>query len=429
VYIVLSIMKDEAAKLKTKQTIAETQKRRSNMSCKVIQTKIDLSSLSKQNLNHLHKLFIEAKWLYNDILSSDNIREYDTKNKKVQVKVGEIFESRNLDVISGQMRQSIQSRLFTNMQSLNALKKKGFKIGKLKFKSQVNSIPLKQLKATFDILKNQSRIRIQGIKKPLKVNGLNQIPDDAEIACATLKKSGKDFFIHITFFIPKQDSINVPNRAIGIDFGCSSQLTLSNGLKIEYGIHPSKRIRKLDKKIARSKKKSKDMTKNRQDLLIQRESAYSKDNNKKKDIRNKIVNTLTKNYKYIAFQDDNFRGWQGNHGKKMNGTALGSLKTALKNKTVIPMVVGKWYPSSQLCSGKNCKHRHKMDLKDRTYVCPECGLSIDRDLNAAENILKEGMRLNKIPTERRESKPMEILSSALTDEFERISHVIVRRCH
>jgi putative transposase len=421
-------MKDELSKLQLKKTILETKSRRKKLVCKVIQTKIQLSSLSKSSLDHLHLLFTEAKWLYNDILSSDNINDYNTKCKTVKVKVGEIFEMRNLNTISSQMKQSVKTRLFTNMQSLNALKKKGFKIGKLKFKSQVNSIPLKQHNVTFAILKNQSRIRIQGIKKPLKVNGLSQLPDDAEIACATIKKSGKDFFIHITCFVPKEDNINVPNRAIGIDFGCSSQLTLSNGLKIEYAVPPSKRIIKLDKRIARSKKKSKDMTKNRQDLLIQRQSAYEKDNNKKKDIRNKIVNTLTKNYKYIAFQDDNFRGWQGNHGKKINGTALGSLKTALKNKAVIPMVVGKWYPSSQLCSG--CGHRMKLSLKDRTYVCPECGLSIDRDLNAAENILKEGMKINKIPTERRESKPMEILSSAVTqDALAGIRCVTVRQCH
>ena len=46
--------------------------------------------------------------------------------------------------------------------------------------------------------------------------------------------------------------------------------------------------------------------------------------------------------------------------------------------------IGRFKPSSQLCS--KCGHRQKMTLDKRTYVCPECGMSIDRDINAAINI-------------------------------------------
>ncbi|MBA4451262.1 transposase, partial [Cylindrospermopsis raciborskii CS-506_D] len=49
------------------------------------------------------------------------------------------------------------------------------------------------------------------------------------------------------------------------------------------------------------------------------------------------------------------------------------------------MLVDRMFPSSQICS--NCgQHRHKMPLKNRVYVCPECGHIEDRDLNAAKNI-------------------------------------------
>lgn len=46
--------------------------------------------------------------------------------------------------------------------------------------------------------------------------------------------------------------------------------------------------------------------------------------------------------------------------------------------------IGRFEPSSQLCS--KCGHRQKMTLDKRTYVCPECGMTMDRDLNAAINI-------------------------------------------
>lgn len=46
--------------------------------------------------------------------------------------------------------------------------------------------------------------------------------------------------------------------------------------------------------------------------------------------------------------------------------------------------IGRFEPSSQICS--NCGHRRKMPLSERTYVCLECGTTMDRDLNAAINI-------------------------------------------
>ena len=57
-------------------------------------------------------------------------------------------------------------------------------------------------------------------------------------------------------------------------------------------------------------------------------------------------------------------------------------KAAKAGKTYVK--IGRFEPSSQICS--KCGHRQKMTLNKRTYVCPECGITIDRDLNAAINI-------------------------------------------
>ena len=387
-----------------------TQKRHSGMSCRVIQTKVDLSSLSKAELDHLHRLFVEAKWLYNDILASNDINNYDTKSTRVQVKVKEKLEQRDLNSISSQMRQSVKTRLFNNMRSLKALKQKGFRIGGLKFKSRVNSIPLKQPGSTFRILKGQGRIGIQGLKKPLKISGLKQLPKNCEIACATLKQQGMNFFINITVYTEKEIR-EVSNKAIGIDFGCDSQITLSNGTKIRWNLPPSKRVRKLDQAISRSRKVNPDTrTRNREWLYLLRESAYARNDNRKKDFRDKIVHALTSSYRWIAFQDDNFRGWQaGNHGKKCNGTALGMFRTVLEHKTAAPLTVSQWYPSSQLCSG--CGARQKIPRGEKVYSCPSCGMVLDRDINAARNILAEGMKGNKIPVGCGDFKPVEMMAS------------------
>jgi putative transposase len=374
------------------------------MTCKVIECKIVSSHIPQKSLEILNRMFIEAKWLYNAILSSNDINNYDTKSNEVQVKIKEKFENRHLEEISSQMKQSIKTRMFSSLSTLKALKKKGHKVGKLKFKSFINSIPLKQHNNSFAILKESKRIRIQGIKKPLKVSGLGQLPQaNYEIANANLVKCGKDFYVKITIYIPKESKI-VPDKTIGIDFGCSSQLTLSNGEKIKYGVLPSKRLKKLDKEKSRRIKGSKNYRK----TLQKREKEYLHLTNKRKDIKNKIVHKLVNNYKVICFQDENLNEWKQNgHGKKIQFSAIGGIITALKNKADTPIVIDKYYPSTQLCS--NCGNKQKIGLHEREYVCASCESKMDRDINSAINILKEGIKnlVQKIPTGRREFKPVE----------------------
>jgi len=158
------------------------------------------------------------------------------------------------------MKQGIHTRIFNSMSTLKALKQKGHKIGKLKFKSSIKCIPLKQHTQTFTILKNSKRIKVQGIKKPLKVRGLSQLPKSYEIANANLVKTGNDYYVKITIYT-KKEKLNVPNQSLGIDFGCSTQLTLSNGEKIEYQVPISDKLKKLDRDLSRTKKGSANRTK------------------------------------------------------------------------------------------------------------------------------------------------------------------------
>ena len=64
-------------------------------------------------------------------------------------------------------------------------------------------------------------------------------------------------------------------------------------------------------------------------------------------------------------------------------------KASWYGRTIVK--IGRYYPSSQICSC--CGSRQDMPLSVRTYHCPNCGSVIDRDLNAAKNILAEGLRL------------------------------------
>jgi len=348
-------------------------------------------------------MFKEAKWFYNHCLALDAVDEIDTTVREVPVKVGDEFETRKLNVLKGQMKQSIRTRLWGSLRSLKSRKEKGYKVGRLKFKSEVNSIPLVQYNKTFFLKGN--RVRVQGLKKWLKVNGIEQIPENSDIACATLVRKGQDFYINVTTYQDKQE-VEIPNTSIGIDFGCETQLIFSDGTKVEFQVPTSKRIKRLDRRIMRkgrprSKKKEQDRRK--------RQKEYERLTNKRSDIRHKIVNAIIRCFKYVCFQDESIHAWHsGNHGKKVQYTGIGGIIGDLKHKSHTPIMVDRFFPSTQLCP--SCGSKQKLTLSERTYSC-KCGYVNDRDIKSALCIEQEAMK--QIPVDDRDFKAREISTSTL----------------
>ena len=399
-----------------------TKDKRKNQTCKVYECKIDYSHLSDAVRGHLSTLFKEAKWFYNHCLALNAMDEIDTTVHSVPVKIGDEdsdeYEDRTLSVLQGQMKQSIRTRLWGSLASLAALKKKGFKVGKLKFKGQVNSIPLVQYNKTFFIKGN--RVRIQGLKKWLLVNGLNQLPKNAEIACATLVHKGKDYYINFTTFQDKEQKV-IPEASVGIDFGCETQMTFSNGVKVKWQVLPTKRLRRLDRKIARNKHKPRSKKKS-QDYR-KRKKEYERLTNRKSDIRHKIVSAVKNNFRYVCFQDESIHAWHaGNHGKKIQFSGIGGIISDLKHKSHTPLEVEKFFPSTQLCP--KCGVRKKLPLWERTYEC-ECGFQMDRDVKSAICIETEGLK--QIPGDNRDFKEQEISSSTFFDLLNNIGGVEVSK--
>lgn len=384
-----------------------TKLRHQSKSCKVVEVKVDKSTLTNKTLRHLNSLFTQGKYFYNHCLSQENLNALDTKTKIVPVKVLDKFEDRTLDVLSSQMKQSLKTKIFSSICTLYTLKSKGQKVGRLKYISELKSIPLKQYGVTYKIEFEHSRIRLQGVKQKLRVSGLEQIQENSEIANAHLVKKCGDFYFHITTFVEKS-KVEPPELSIGIDFGCQTQLTLSNGIKIEYQVPVSERLKRLDRKITKNNRVK---SKNKHKDQLKRQKEYEYICNQKKDIQKKIVSILTKNYKYVIFQDESIKAWySGNHGKKIQNSGIGGIIRDLKLKSHTPIKVDKFYPSTQLCP--QCGERRKLTLDERTYVCQKCGYKKDRDWKSAICIENEGLKSKLVPTGRREVKLEEIETSA-----------------
>jgi len=400
--------------------------------CKQYEVKIDISHLNSQTVNHLNGLFREAKWYYNSVIGSRNISELSNdyyKISQVSVKVTDHFEARNLDHLSSQMKQELVDRTKDSLKALLRLKKNGRRVGALKFKSYVNSIPLKQYHNTWWIM-DKNHIHIQNIKQKLRVKGLSQLPKEAEITSAVLIRKHGDFYLHVTTYqtprrqkldkdkesnFSRNQSSNPAKRSTGIDLGIRNQITLSDGIRINYEIPVTKKIKRLQRELSRRQERSNNWY-NSKDKL---NKEYEKTVNQKKDIRNKLIHKLTETYSIICCQDDPIKVWMKNYGSKILNTGLGGLTSALKQKTHTPILVPRFYPSTQKCS--NCNAINKIERGRSVYHCPTCDLVLDRDVNGSRSIKKEGLKmLGKevaVPTEgltRRELTPVDTSASTLT---------------
>jgi len=369
---------------KIKQTLAETRKRRESQKCFVYKTKINRHKLNTVQKEQLERLFIEGKWFYNhaiNFMETHKLSEVDTKVKTVTMldKNKQPVEH-ELTALKSSYKQGIKDKIGDSLNALHQLKVNGYKVGKLKFKKEINCLNLKQFGVTHRI-KSLHRVELQGFKQSFYVNGLKQFYSNpnAEITTAQLIRKNGDYYIHWTVYIDKKHipSVEKNNENIGIDFGCATAFTLSDGRNIDFKLQETESMRKLHKKMARQKKDSKQYKKSCELL----KKAYDKLGRKKDDFSYKLVNQL-KHYNKVVIQDENLKAWhKGSHGKAVQHSVLGRVKNMLKQQANVH-VLSRFAPTTKMCF--NCGEIHKdIMLWDRVFEC-DCGVRKDRDVHAAQ---------------------------------------------
>jgi putative transposase len=436
----------EEKQLAIKVSLKATRDKRKHQRCRVFELKITGSKMSRNARNHFSRLFLEAKWFYNHVLGQKDVFNADTKVKTVMVKTGEVFEERSLVCLSSQMKQALAKRIQSSIKGLATKKKKGVKAGRLKFKRSFGAVPLKQHGITYSFTNSGHRLKFQKMKGSVRIRGYDQLPPGAELANAVLVKRASGYYLKVTVHVAKENTVPSPrSSSIGIDGGIKHQFAFSNGVLVDYRV-PVSQCRSLRKKYRRFSRKKKG-SRNRTKALAKLLKEFEHLSNSKRDITNKLCAFLNQEYRVISFQKENLSAWQRLYGKKMLDTSLGSFYTAVKERTDKPVEVERFFPSTQLCSAGGCDHRQKMERSERVYRCPVCGLVLDRDINAARNIEREGLRMiandnDSIPandsddvhhlgTERAEITPVEITSSTLAQRmvayFNTIPRVSARR--
>lgn len=398
----------------------KTKAKRSRQVCRVFKVKIDYSKLSTKQKEELKMMFVEGKWIKNDRIAwarknNKSIFECERPHKHDVVNVKNrdgLIEQRQLHFIGSQMAQGVVDEMKSNLKTIIALSKsKKQKHGELHFVDELKSLNLCQYGNTYKFI-TKKKMKIQGVSGYVMVSGAKQFIDDQkiELASAKLLNTPKGYYIAISTFTFKEDlPKTISNKKnIAIDFGCQTSLTYSTGEKQTVLVGETEHMKRLQQKMQRQKKGSNNRERTKK--LIRQQ--YQKMTNIKDDLANKILAQL-KHYNNVIIQDEQLSKWHKNgHGKKVQHSILGRIKSKLMAYFNNVIVLDKMIPTTKICM--KCGKTYEMAPSQRTFKCT-CGIKEDRDIHAAKNMIQlVEMILGKrllIPVGRREFKREEFLEA------------------
>lgn len=192
------------------------------------------------------------------------------------------------------------------------------------------------------------------------------------------------------------DELEHTGECIGLDLGIKNLIITSNGQKFDnkkFTYNSEKQIKHLQRQFSKKKKGSK----NREKARLKLATAYEKLSNKRNNYLHQLTTKLVKENDIICIEDLNVKGMMKNHklAKSIADCSFSRIRSMLDykcrwyNRQLV--VIDRWNPSSKTC---NCcgNIMKDLNLSIREWTCPKCNAHNDRDINAAKNILDEGLQ-------------------------------------
>ena len=236
-------------------------------------------------------------------------------------------------------------------------------------------------------------ITIRGYRKLKEING--------RVINSTISRepNGKYYVSVLYELLTLNNNYVVPKHIVGLDLGIKKLITLSDGITFDnnkYILKYEKRIKRLQRELARKVRKSKNYYKCKHKLAI----LYSKLKNARNYYLHKITKEITDNNDIIVTEKLQTKNML--QDKKISKSIIDAsfheiirqLQYKAKNKGKYFYQIDTFYPSTQTCSVcSNIDSKYK-DLTKRYYNCCNCKNTLDRDLNASINIMFEGLKLH-----------------------------------
>jgi putative transposase len=220
------------------------------------------------------------------------------------------------------------------------------------------------------------------------------------ILSATVSREADRWFVSFSVERGPKQKCNKGHKPIGIDLGIKTFIAASNGRSVsspKFLNRSLKKLARLQRQQARKKKGSN----NRHKANIKIARLHRKIRNQRKDLLHKLSTKLTRTKSVICIEDLNVKGMMRNHklARAISDQGWGEFTRMLEYKAdwygAEVRKVSRWFPSSKTCCV--CGY-YKADLvlDDRDWVCPNCDTKLDRDFNAAANILLECLSFKEL---------------------------------
>lgn len=352
---------------------------------------------TREQEEFLCRSFGATRWVYNYFL---NYR--DTKFKKEGIKLNYFDMKKMFPLLKKEEETSWLKEI--NSQSLQCalLNLESAYVKFFKGLSKFPKFKKKDDKQSFEIPQhwklNGNTVKIPKLKTPLKF--VKHRPIEGNIRSITISKTKTNKYF-ISFLCQTENKCKQTSGSeVGIDLGIKDLIVCSDGTKYEnhkFQNRNLKKLKSLQRHLSRKKKGSKRREKSK--LKIAR--LHEKITNSRNDLYHKISNDLTNKYSLICLESLNVKGMMKNHhlASSIQDCSWYSLVSKIEYKAkwkgVTVVKIDQFYPSSKACSVCNWK-KNDLTLKDRSWICPNCGTHHDRDLNAAINILAWGKRMNTL---------------------------------